>query len=354
MKVLVVGPSDTKGRGGMSSVIKDIRNSKLLNDKFELDVFASCIDGNAVARRLFSVGAYIKFLSICKNYDVIHIHAASRGSTLRKGLYLNAAKRHNKKVILHIHGARYMTYYEAASKAMQKKIVQILHAADVVVALSNTWKQTFEDAFALTNCVSVENGVDTESLVPAITDNAQFNKNFVSLGRLGQRKGSYDLVEAVAKAKNIVSDIKVYLAGDGEIEQVKALVAEKGLQKNIEIVGWINFPQKIELLKQCATMVLPSYNEGLPMAILESMACGKAIISTPVGAIPEVVAPENGILVEPGDVDALAAALVRYAQEPQLLQEISVCNQQKIRQSYSTEAMHQKLAELYELADQAK
>lgn len=348
MKVLVVGPSDTKGRGGMSSVIKDIRTSKLLNEKFRLDVFASCIDGNAVARRLYSVGAYLKFLSVCKHYDVIHIHAASRASTLRKGLYLNAAKRRGKKVILHIHGARYMTYYEAASEAMQKKIVEILHAADLVVALSDTWKQTFEEAFGLRNCVSVENGVDTEALAPASADNAQTCKNFVCLGRLGQRKGTYDLVAAMEKAVKEVPDMKLYLAGDGEVEQVKALIAEKGLQQNIDVVGWIGFERKMELLKACATVVLPSYNEGLPMAVLEGMACGKAIISTPVGAIGEVVKPENGILITPGDVDALTDALVRFAKEPQLLRQMAVCNAQKIKDQYSTEAMHKKLAALYE------
>lgn len=61
-----------------------------------------------------------------------------------------------------------------------------------------------------------------------------------------------------------------------------------------------------ELLRKSSVLVLPSYNEGLPMAILEGMACGKAIISTTVGAIPEVVKKENGILVQPGDVTALA------------------------------------------------
>ena len=59
-------------------------------------------------------------------------------------------------------------------------------------------------------------------------------------------------------------------------------------------------------------VVLPSYHEGLPMAILEGMAAGKAIISTTVGAIPEVVTGENGALVEPGDVIALAQALLQY------------------------------------------
>lgn len=347
MKVLVVGPSDTKSRGGMASVIKDIRNSKLLNEQFQIDIFPSYIDGNAALRHAYSAAAYLKYLTVCKQYDVIHIHAASWGSTLRKGLYLRTAKRLGKKVILHIHSGNFMRHYAAASASVQKKIVEILHAADVVVALSDFWKQTFEEAFALRNCVSVENGVDTEALAPANTDSALCCKNFVCLGRLGQGKGTYDLVAAMEKASKEMPDMKLYLAGDGEVEQVKALVAEKGLQPNIEVVGWIGFQRKLELLKKCATVVLPSYNEGLPMAILEGMACGKAIISTPVGAIPEVVKPENGILVTPGDVDALAAALVRYARDPRLLQTVSVRNAEVIAQRFSMQVMHEKIAALY-------
>ena len=347
MKVLVVGPSTTKSRGGMASVIRDIQNSKLLNDRFQMDVFASCMDGNPVVRRLYSVIQYLRFLRICKHYDVIHIHAASRGSTLRKGLYLRAAKRQGKKVILHIHGGKYMTYYEAASKAMQQKTVGILKSADVVVALSDAWKRTFEETFDLQNCVSVPNGVDTDAL-SCVDSSRQNTSHFVCMGRLGKVKGTYDLVSAVEKAKETLPELKVYLAGDGEVEPVKNLVAEKGLQDHIEIVGWIGFEKKVELLQQCATKVLPSYHEGLPMAILEAMACGKVILSTPVGAIPEVVRSENGILVNPGDVDALAAAMVQIAKNPEIAQNIAARNIELVKNSYSMKAMHEKLAALYE------
>ena len=347
MRVLVVGPNTKKTRGGVASVVKDIENSKFLTERFQLEMFASCMDGNPVVRRLYSVMEYLRFLRICKNYDLFHIHAASRGSTLRKGLYVRAAKRRGKKVILHIHGGKYMAYYEAASKSMQKKIVRILQAADVVVALSDNWKQIFEETFGLPNCVSVPNSVDTDAL--SCVDSSKQNTNhFVSMGRLGKLKGTYDLVAAVEKAKETLPELKVYLAGDGEVEQFRKLVKEKGLQKHIEILGWVGFEKKVELLQQCATMVLPSYHEGLPMAILEAMACGKVILSTPVGAIPEVVRPENGILVAPGDVDALAEAMVRIARNPQMVQDMAVRNIEQIKNNYSVKAMHEKLAELYE------
>ena len=62
MKILVIGPSDTKSRGGMATVINGIRNSKVLNDKFDIDIFPSYIDGNIVVRLLYSIYVYVKFL----------------------------------------------------------------------------------------------------------------------------------------------------------------------------------------------------------------------------------------------------------------------------------------------------
>lgn len=102
------------------------------------------------------------------------------------------------------------------------------------------------------------------------------------------------------------------MAGDGEVEQVRARVAERGLEDRVAVLGWVDGEKKLELLRNAAAVVLPSYHEGLPMAILEGMAAGKAIISTTVGAIPEVVTGGNGTLVEPGDVIALAQALLQY------------------------------------------
>ena len=220
--------------------------------------------------------------------------------------------------------------------------------ADEVIALSADWKKKFDETFGLKNCVVLENGVDTERLKPAITSVKNHPHTFVSLGRLGERKGTYDLINAIEQVKAQISDIKCYLAGDGDIDRCEQIVEEKNLKSNIIIVGWADFDKKLELLSSVSTVVLPSYNEGLPMAILEGMACGKAIISTTVGAIPEVISDENGILVEPGDVQALAQALIECSQNLQFMNSISKNNIKKIDSEFSMKVMHQKLAQYYE------
>lgn len=347
MKVLVIGPSPERAKGGMSTVISDIRDNQELHREFEIDIYDSYIDGGKIVRIFYCVLAFIRFWFTKSGYDVYHIHMAQRGSTFRKGCYVRAAKRWGKRVIVHIHGSQYMEFYQALSESGRKHVLSILNAADLVVALSEGWKFKFEQTFGLTNCVVLENGIDVGSLCAAVTPAEKFQNSFLTLGRLGKRKGTYDLVEAAALAAQRVPDLKVYLAGDGDVEQIRELVAQKHLERNIEVVGWADAERKMELLSRVSTVVLPSYNEGLPMSVLEGMACGKTIISTTVGAIPEVVTQENGILIEPGDVDALAEALVRCAEDSPMVKRMSEENMKKVRRSYSMETMHKRLAEYY-------
>lgn len=347
MKILVIGPSDTKSRGGMATVINGIRNSKVLNDKFDIDIFPSYIDGNIVVRLLYSIYGYVKFLAIYKKYDLFHIHTASFGSTFRKRIYLKRIKKAEKRAIVHIHGAKFLIFFDELNNRKKTQVVNFLKAADLVIGLSNDWKKKFESTFGLTNCVSLPNGIDTDEFADAICDLKVHQNEFVFLGRLGRRKGTYDLVNAAEQAVKKNPHIKIYIAGDGEINQIRDIVRKKHLENNIDVVGWVDFRGKMDLLQKSSTLVLPSYNEGLPMSILEGMAAGKAIISTTVGAIPEVVADENGILIQAGDVQALADAIVKCSTSATMLEKMSRANIKKIDEEFSMKRMHKKLLSYY-------
>lgn len=347
MKLLVVGPSDRYSRGGMATVINGIRNSDILKSVYDVDIHSSYVDGNIVTRLVYSAAAYLRYLLIFRRYDLIHIHVASYGSTFRKKLYMEAAKASGKKVIVHIHGGEYMKFYHKSKKKKKKAIISFLNAADLVIGLSDEWKNRFETEFEISNCVSLPNGIDTEVFGTAVCNVEQCHSSFVFLGRLGELKGAYDLIRAVKIAVRKIPNFKLYMAGDGEIDEVRALIQTEKLEKYIELLGWIGPQEKLELLGKCSVLVLPSYNEGLPMAILEAMASGKAIISTTVGAIPEVVKPENGILITPGDVNALAEAMITLSKDDACLTSMSENNKQKIDHNFSMKLMHKKLLSYY-------
>lgn len=350
MKVLVIGPSMEKSKGGISTVIREMKEDSDLCDKFDIDFYESYIDGNKLKILLFSLFSFFKFIVTgkAKKYDIYHIHSASYGSTFRKCLYVKAIKKNNKKIIYHIHGGEYMKFFSGLSEKKKKMIVDMLKSTDIVVALSDEWKHRFESTFGISNSVAIENGINIDRLEPAITKLEEHPHVLVDLGRLEYGKGTYDLIEAVKIVSQKIPDVKVYLAGDGEIEKAKAIVRDKNLCDNIEIVGWADFDKKLELLSKASTVVLPSHNEGLPMSILEGMACGKAIISTTVGAIPEVVAEENGILISPKDVEALANAILCVCSDTKMMKKMSENNIKKIRENFDVKVMHQKIADIYE------
>lgn len=101
--------------------------------------------------------------------------------------------------------------------------------------------------------------------------------------------------------------------------ELRAKIKEFGLSDCVTFHGFVGGGQKISLLEKAHVFILPSWNEGLPIAILEAMSYGCAIISTPVGGIPEVV-KENGVLVHPGNKDEIAKAIVSMLDETQRCQ----------------------------------
>lgn len=347
MKILVIGPSPENSKGGMATVIRGIREDKTLNSQFDIDIFDSYIDGSKPKRLLYTMKAFLQFKKIYDKYDLFHIHAASYGSTFRKARYINFLKEHNKKVILHIHGAAYMDFYAKLSKSKKQYVTDVLNRCDKVIALSDEWKDRFEKTFGLKNCIAVPNGIDTEDFSVAITPKGEYTNAFLLLGRLGKRKGAYDLVDAVEIVAKTHPEVMLYMAGDGEIEEVRAKIKEKHLEKNIELKGWVDGNGKKELMKTVATITLPSYNEGLPMTILEGMSAGKAIISTDVGAIPEVVKEENGLIIHAGDVQALAKAMEECMTNPEKVYTMGQNNIKKMDEQFSRKKMHRTLAQCY-------
>lgn len=346
-RILVVGPSETKARGGMSAVIREIRESELLQAEFEIDTYASYRDGCLAVRLLYTFWGCLRFMLCRQRYDLFHLHTAERGSTFRKYFYLRWAKKTGGKVIVHIHGAEYLTFYDGLGRLGRRVADDFFKRADLVLALSESWQRELETRFGIDTCRTLYNGVDTVKFRAAVAEVTACRHSFLMLGRLGSRKGVYDLIDAVEIACRQDPSLRVCIAGDGEVDKVRRVVEAKGLGRHVSVPGWIDEEQKLKYLKKAAVIILPSYHEGLPVSVLEGMAAGKAIISTTAGAIPEVVGEENGILVEPGDVEGLVAAMLRCSGDAEMLQRMSGNNLQRAEAVFGIRRMHEKLREYY-------
>lgn len=314
LKVIMLGPS-LKEQGGMGSVATLILNTA----PADVQMQHICTWDGELSRQSsvhrFKVFTWALMVFLWKllqgEVDLVHIHIAERGSVLRKSIFTLIAIACRKPVLIHTHGCEFHSFHAKLPQGIKQVVNWILQQCTYLIVLSESWKNYY-----MTNCgltakkvVVLPNPVEIPENVPERTNSHKIN--FVFLGRIGKRKGAFDLLQAFAKlAPEHREKSELTLAGIGEVEQARSLAESLNLKQHITFPGWVDPAGRNKLLSKADVFVLPSYNEGLPMALLEAMSWGLPVITTPVGGIPEIVTHnETGLLVNPSDVQHLAEAL---------------------------------------------
>lgn len=343
LKVLMIGPARSV-KGGMTSVVDNYFKYGL-DKEVDLKYIETVNDKNKVLKLSKIIKGYIEYISNIKKYDVIHIHMASRRSTFRKGKYIRIAKRYEKKIILHIHGAEFKIFYNNECNNNQKKyIIDTLNMADKIIVLSEEWKDFFSKLVDKDKIEVIYNAI----LIPDNFEKNLDTKRILFLGRFGKRKGIYDLIKVLEKLCVKYPDLTLYAGGDGEIEKVRQIVNEKKLGNNIKILGWVNGEEKEKLLKESSFYILPSYNEGMPMSVIEGMAYKNVTVSTNVGGIPKVITNmQNGILINPGDTESLYRYLDELLQDKELRIKLSENARKTTEEKFNIKNNIKKLIEVY-------
>ncbi len=169
-----------------------------------------------------------------------------------------------------------------------------------------------------------------------------------SVGRLSHEKGYDVLIEAYAEIAPDAPDTELWLVGDGaERPVLKDQARGLGLEGRVRFFGLRD--DVPELLIQMDLFVLPSRTEGLPVAVLEAMACGLAVVATEVGGVPEVVAADRtGLLVSPEEPDALAGAMERLVGDAELRADMGRKGRKTVAERFSLKAAARQHEALYE------
>ena len=143
-------------------------------------------------------------------------------------------------------------------------------------------------------------------------------------------------------------NVKFVLAGAGteaDENAIKKLIAEKDVKENVVFPGWVRGEQKDKLLKEADVFFLPSYNEGMPMSVLDAMGYGLPIVSTNVGGIPKIVRnEENGYCCEAGNIEKMAESICIILKEKKIREKYANESSFIVRDQYSLE-FHLKLIE---------
>lgn len=191
-------------------------------------------------------------------------------------------------------------------------------------------------------------GVDKDYLAQPLTPIPE-ELRLVCVGRLCEAKGQLLLVQAVQQLVAEGIPLKLVLVGDGPLRsQLEAQIAQAGLENHIEITGWADSDRVCQELLAARVMVLPSFAEGLPVAIMEALALGRPVISTYIAGIPELLVPGIcGWVVPPGSVEALTDALREALHaSPEALAQMGKAGAERVAQYHNATTEAEKLAEL--------
>lgn len=305
-------------KGGMTSVINQILEYDWEKENIGLTFVPTFKPGNPVVKSLFFLFSYIRIILVFlfDKPNLVHAHMSYKGSFTRKYLIHRLCKVFGIKDAIHLHGSEFKKWYDSVGEKKKAKIRRLLRESDYFIVLGEKWKRIILSIEPTANVVVISNGIKIPS------ERVQWDNNickYLFLGVLIPRKGVGDLLDAVAqikKNKNI-NGLQFLIAGTGECEDsLKEKTDRLNLNSNVKFLGWIDGKEKENLIRSCQIMVSPSYNEGLPVSILEAMSYGMPVISTDVGDISSIVTDgDNGILFDPGDINSLANAILNLSNE---------------------------------------
>lgn len=294
---------------------------------------------------LSSVARFYKML-LQGEISILHTHVACDMSFWRKSVFLLLARACGVPTILHIHAGHFPEFYEKRCSPAERMVVrylldEVLH----VVVVSNALNRWVRMISRQRSVVTIFNpAIIDERVHESLRDRA----TLLFLGHLGKAKGTYDLLSAMPAVVEAFPEVQLMLCGDGDTAGTCQSIQRLGLAEHVQVAGWVDPQLRAELLSKATMLVLPSYAEGLPMSVLEAMAAHLPVIATRVGGIPEAITSDSeGLLVEPGDVGALADGIVRLLAHPEQRQLFADCARAKVENEFSVDKTISLLESLY-------
>lgn len=333
-------------RGGVSSVVNSYYEAGL--DKLcELTYLPTMKDGNKLYKLLVAFGARLRFETLIKQVDILHVHMSADNSFYRKAVFIRKAYKERKKIIIHMHGSTFDLFYkERCNDEQKRQVKEIFAMADKVIALSEDWKEFLAEYICdAQKIVVIYNAVK----IPQSYQKDYMNRKILFLGILGQRKGTYDLIDVLPEIFRRYPDSHVYFGGDGERRQAEQMCRVRGISGHVTFLGWVRGTEKENYLKECSIYVLPTYHEGMPMSILEAMSYGMVVVSTYVGGITHIItAGENGLLCEAGDKAALQEKILKLLEDEKLRERLGQNAYGKIALDFDVRKNVKKVFQIYE------
>lgn len=289
-------------------------------------------------------------LRITRKVDLLHIHMAAYGSAVRKGMLACLGRALGIPVIMHMHGSNFRGFYAKLPAAGQRAVRFALNQARYVIVLGSGWRDFLVSEVGLPprKVVIIFNGVPAPQPGPVAERAPEAPPHIAFLGHLGARKGVPELLAAFQLPQLRSRQWTATVAGDGEVQRFRDAVAAAGLTQRVAVPGWLDRKSASSLLRNSDIFVLPSHFEAMPIAVLEAMAHGVAVITTPVGALPEFLTDgETALLVAPGEPEQLADAIAHLLDAPEERARLGATGQQVFATGFDIRVTAARVLALY-------
>lgn len=250
-----------------------------------------------------------------RRIKILHIHGSANASFYRKAIFIKIGKFFQKKIVFHQHAADFEDFF---NKSINKQeIINIINSCDVFIVLSQSWKTYFLKIGVNEQKIYILNNIvfPPEQMLVRSHDE---KLHLLFLGELSYRKGIYDLLEVLKTNKEYFNErLELRIGGNLVDGDINKYIIDNNLTSFIRYEGWVSGTKKVDCLEWADIYILPSYNEGLPIAILEAMSYSHPVISTDVGGIPEILhSYDNGILINVGNLDQINQAILFFIENP--------------------------------------
>lgn len=281
------------------------------------------------------------------NYDIVHIVSSASLGIFKDLFMINVAHRHGVKVVIHF---RFGRIPELAIKNNWewKMICKVVKLSTTTIVIDKASFNTLQKV-GFDNVVFLPNPVSPQ-IAEIINQNQGIERKGRTLLFAGhglKTKGIYELIDACKQ----ISGIKLRMLGTIQDNVKSDLYKKTGNAEWLEVCGEQSFDMVIKEMLSCDVFVLPTYTEGFPNVILESMACGCAIVTTPVGAIPEMLEEENGkhygVLVSPKNVEELKNGIETMLNNEILKEECRKNVQQRVNERYNIDAVWRQMLSIW-------
>ncbi len=285
--------------------------------------------------------------------QIFHYAITSEWNLEKSFLFLATARLFGTKTVGHLHGGSFDAFWDTLPEARKRRNLRHARRLDAFVALGEWWRRWAIEHMDLdpARVYVVNNPIPSEFERAVLRQPPAENDEIFFLGSIGKRKGVYDILAAAALLKDRGVPLSITLAGPeekaNELALARTIIAERCLD-NVRLIPPVHGKEKIDLFRTKGILLFPSYNENLPLVVLEAAAAARAIITTRVGAIPEFFTHRaSALFVSAGNVEEIVSAVLEVKHDTAFRRRLGVSARTVFIERLSRERIMQSMETVY-------